>query len=49
VLESQNRVVMVETDVITDPDGIALRQEKETVEIDCGRDGSMLKREKDVI
>jgi hypothetical protein len=31
MVESSNRVVVVETDVITDPDGVALRQEKETV------------------
>lgn len=40
---------MVETDVVMDPDGVTIRKQKDTIQIDQAEDGSVIKHEKDVI
>lgn len=49
MIECSDQVVMIETDTIVNPDGVVLREEKDTIEIDQGEDGSTIKNQKDVI
>lgn len=43
MIECSDQVVMIETDTIVNPDGVVLREEKDTIEIDQGEDGSTIK------
>lgn len=40
---------MVETDEIVDIDGVMIRKQRDTIQIEGGDDGSVFKHEKDII